>query len=310
MSDIISQFRGKRILVVGDLMLDTYIDGAVDRINPEAPVPIFDFHTQRHQPGGAANVVANLASLGAGVKGVGVVGIDEAGMRIARLAAPAGIYTIADPDRITTEKTRLMVRRHQVMRVDGGSVNEIGGPVEDSVVKAIRALSSGVDAIMVSDYAKGVITGRVSEAIFNTKLPIMADMKPRNAGRFIGAAMVSPNLREAREITGLHHAPVHEVAFQLHRYMAADVFLTLGEEGIYIHTRALGGLHVPLDIPVNVADTSGCGDTAAAVILLARLSGAEDIESARLANLAGGIVASRVGAVSVTMGDLMAASEL
>lgn len=275
-------------------MLDTCVQGAVERINPEAPVPIFDAQATTHSPGGAANTAANLSSLGAEVSVVGVVGRDDAGTTLCR-CCKGNLIPVVDPDRPTTEKTRLVVGRHHVLRIDRGVQWKIWSPVENTVIQVIRSIGAQVDAIMVSDYAKGVITERVSRAIFDTGLPIMADVKPVNARRFIGATMVSPNLREAREITGVQYGSEHDVAFELRRIMDADVFLTLGERGIYLQTGAEQGLRVPVGGDVEVADTCGCGDTAAAVILLARLAGATDTDAATLANRAGAWVATQVG---------------
>lgn len=309
--ELLDQFSGKRVLVVGDAVLDRYVFGKVERLNPEAPVPILHAKEEKRATGGAGNTAKNAAALGAKTTLVSVVGQDEAGETIADLAAKEG-YTpnlVVDPKRPTTEKIRYTVRSQQILRVDYEEAQDISGGVEKNVSEQVRSVGAETDAIIVSDYAKGVVTEAAAKAVMDAGTMTMADVKPSRIHYFSGASLISPNRKEAHEYLGLnphdHNGAAWDVlAGKLRDTFGATVFLTLSEEGIYVLGKD-GGAHVPQEHEIEVADTSGAGDTAAVVITLAKLSGASDVEAAELANAAGAVVVQKVGAVAVTPEEIL-----
>lgn len=311
---IVDQFSGKKILVVGDMALDRYVFGDVERLNPEAPVPILHALEEKFFTGAAGNTAKNIASLGAEAMFVGVVGDDEASERVKRAVDNEGYLAtfIVDPKRPTIEKIRYVVRSQQMFRVDFEVIEDITGNVERHVIDAVTQEASKVDAIIVSDYAKGVITEGVARAIMSAarehNLIIMGDVKPSRISLFKGVTMISPNVKEAHEYLGFNHLERggkkwDELSRMLHDQFETTVFLTLSEQGIYVCGDE--EVHVPQDHGVEVADGSGCGDTVAAVITLAKLVGATDKEAAELGNAAGAVIASKIGAVALPGADLL-----
>ena len=304
--EIIEQFPTKKILVVGDVVLDQYIHGTVERINPEAPVPILHAHTETQQSGGAGNTA----------KKVSVVGTDDLAAQV-RAAANQEKYQvemISDASRPTTRKIRYIAASQQMLRVDYEETHSIAAATEEQLIAAITAQTDDVAGIIVSDYDKGVITEKVAQAVTtlakNKNIPLAVDVKPTHAAWFTGATFISPNLKEGRAFLGLdpyRHDDIdwHELAVKLHQEMKTDVYLTLSADGIYVVTSDTPGKHVPQPHQVEVADTSGAGDTAIVVLLLAQLCGASTIEAVELANAAGAVVVSKLGAVGVTPAELI-----
>jgi len=313
--ELIHRFAEKRLLVIGDIMLDRYVSGRVERINPEAPVPVLLAESTHISTGGAGNTAKNAAALGAETILVSVIGADAAAddLKIAGERESYRSVLVEDPGRRTTEKRRYLIRNQQMLRVDTEESVPVGREVENRVIEAIEAAAGSVDAILVSDYAKGVVTEGVASAIMRAKethnLLVLADIKPPSIGFFIGASAISPNLQEAHEYLGLNRLQSEcgreELASRLHEQFKVDVFLTLSEDGVYVWTRNTPGRHVPQAHRVAVADTSGCGDTAAVVLALARLCGATDTEAAELANAAGAVIASKVGAAALIPQELI-----
>lgn len=315
--EIINNFPSQRILVVGDVVLDQYIRGTVERINPEAPVPILHAHRETQQSGGAGNTAKNVAALGAHATLLGVCGQDDTARSLTAAIKKEG-YTaglIEDDSRPTTRKIRYIASSQQMLRVDYEETHELSSAHESALCNAIIKQAKSADGIIVSDYDKGVITLRVAETIMSMagehNLPVAVDAKPAHAPWFAGATFISPNLKEARTFLGLDpfghdQNDWQELAAQLHTKMKTNVFMTLSAEGIFIVTDKVTGKHVAQDHHVEVADTSGAGDTATAVLLLALLSGATEVESAELANAAGAVVVGKLGAVGVTLEDMLA----
>lgn len=315
---LLKAFAGKRLLVVGDVVLDRYVDGKVERLNPEAPVPILHAQGERQATGGAGNVAKNARHLGGETILVSVVGDDAAGREIASAAAAEG-YTAAliqDASRPSIEKRRYYVGSQQMLRVDYEETHDITGKVEEEVLAAIAKWGKNVDGILVSDYAKGVITPRVAELIMELMrvrgLPVMVDLKPSRVKYFQGVTFMSPNRKEAHEFLGL---PLHarggvskeELAVRLRDAFESTIFLTLSEEGIYVLGREGIGAHFPQSFVGRdeVADPSGCGDTVATTVLLAKMAGAQDAEAAELANAAAGVVVRKVGSVAASPEEIV-----
>jgi D-beta-D-heptose 7-phosphate kinase/D-beta-D-heptose 1-phosphate adenosyltransferase len=316
--ELVKRFAGQQILVIGDVMMDRCVFGKVERLNPEAPVPILHAKRETATTGGAGNTAKNAAALRAAATLVSVVGDDKTADDVQSAAAAEGYRAvlIRDPGRPTIEKKRFIVGGQQMLRVDYEETHDIEGPVETRLTGAIAAEAGNTDAIIVSDYAKGVLTPAVAQAIMTAsqrhQLPVMADVKPSHIHYFTGATFISPNRKEAHEYLGLnqHLQGGHgreDLAARLHATFRTNVFLTLSEEGMFIQGGDTAGVHVPQIHRIEVADTSGCGDTAAVAIVLAKLSGATDIEAAQIGNAAGAIIAGRIGAVALTQNELLEA---
>lgn len=312
---IIDQFSGKKILIIGDVMLDRYVFGKVERLNPEAPVPVLHAQGEEGATGGAGNTAKNVAALGGRATLVGVVGEDTAAQGVTAAAKAEGyeVTLIQDSSRPTTEKIRYIVNNQQMLRVDYEKREDIDSRIEAELMKNLEQAAADAHAIIVSDYAKGVTTKRIAETVLNIarerKLPLMADVKPSRAGWFAGATWLSPNRKEAHEFLGLDQfdnggLSDSDLAGKLKEKYGATVFLTLSAGGMYVLGENEEG-PVSQEHEVEVADTSGAGDTAAAAIVLAKLSGASDKEAAQLGNAAGAIVVSKVGAVGVTQEELL-----
>ena len=316
--EILNSFSGKKLLVVGDIFLDHYVFGKVERLNPEAPVPIL--HAQREQDatGGAGNTAKNAAMLGAQTSCIGLVGNDTEADTVDTTAKAEGYNPIlVRSGKISTiVKKRFIVRSQQLLRVDYEQDLSPDSQTEEALVQEITSHGANADGIIVSDYAKGTITERVAAAIMDIAkahdIPIMVDAKPSRAPYFTGATYMSPNRKEAHEYLGLN---VHEnggrspeeLAGMISSSFDTSVFLTLSGDGMYVHEKGRDGQLVATSYvhEDEVVDTSGCGDTAAVVILLAMLSGATAAEAAELGNAAGATVARKTGSVGATSEEIL-----
>ena len=315
--EILKHINDKRVLVFGDTMLDRYITGRVERLNPEAPVPILEAIDERRATGGAGNTAKNVAMLGGRAIMVAVGGGDAVARELEQAASEEGyeVRLVADPTRPTTEKIRYVVRTQQMLRVDYEEKHDVGGQAEDEVVRMIKDAAGQVDGILVSDYAKGAVTPKTAEAIMQAanehNLPVMADVKPGRINFFTGADFISPNIKEGHEFLGLNRfenpKPHQELAASLREAFDANVFLTMSENGIYVLNKAGESFHAnqKLTHDDEVLDTSGCGDSAAAAILLGKLAGASDEEAAELGHLAGNVNAKKIGAAGVTPEEVL-----
>jgi len=316
--EITSQFAGKKLLVVGDVFLDRYVFGVVERLNPEAPVPILHAKREENATGGAGNTAKNAAMLGASVVCVGVVGADDVGNALKATAQKEGYDPefIVDSRMPTIVKRRYIVGSQQLLRVDHEEVLEVSFAVEQQIIDAIIKNSDAIDGIVVSDYAKGAVTQKIAETILRImrekNIPVMVDVKPSRVTYFTGATYMSPNKKEAHEYLGINMHDnggknAHELAEMVSESFDTSVFLTLSSEGMYVKEKGSDGAYVSTSyISHNeVVDTSGCGDTAALTILLTKLCGATNIEAAELGNAAGATVAKKTGAVGITQEELL-----
>lgn len=316
MEQILGGFAGKRILVVGDVMLDQYIYGRVERLNPEAPVPVLHVREERVMTGGAGNVAKNVVSLGAGATLVAVVGGDAAAQALADRADAEGYTAVLaiDAKRPTTRKVRYMAGAQQLLRADWEETSDMPDAVEQDMLAAIsKAIADGVDAIIVSDYAKGAVTKGLAQGLGEVAkehgLPLAADVKPSRIAYFKGSAFITPNIKEAHEYLGLNHLErggrdAAQLAMKLRKKFEADVFMTLGADGVYVCAADGTEQLVAQEHAVAVADTSGAGDTSLVAMLLARLSRATPVEMAEIANAAGAVVVSKIGAVGVSLDEV------
>jgi D-beta-D-heptose 7-phosphate kinase / D-beta-D-heptose 1-phosphate adenosyltransferase len=306
-------FGHPQVLVVGDLMLDKYVWGEVERISPEAPVPVLRAGRRSQQPGGAANVAMNLAGLGARVTVMGFGGGDDDQNTLEGLLREAGVqFSIAAcPGTPTTSKLRVMAGHQQLLRVDSEEKPaNVYAAAEELVERATAALPE-TSVLVLSDYAKGVLSERVCRALIGEarrlRVPVAVDPKGNDFTRYRGATAICPNAKELAAVTG-------ESASDLKRLLAAGqamasglglefMLLTLGEKGIAI-LRANLRVQIPAAAR-QVYDVSGAGDTVVAVVAAALAAGMAVEPAARLANLAAGIVIGKVGTVPIQRGELV-----
>lgn len=309
-----------RIAVIGDVMVDRYITGSVNRISPEAPVPVLLHGAERIVAGGAANVAANAAALGAGVALVGLVGHDQAAEQLRGVLADHVAIDLSglviDPSRPTVTKTRVMSGRQQIVRIDA----EIGAPPSDHVTEELIARGKVAirDAAVAvfSDYAKGVLSNAVIAALIAEAqargVPVIVDPKRRTFEAYRGAALVTPNRKELFEATGLPDDSDAEAAVAAeaaaHQF-GGDVLVTRAEKGMTLWRRGGHVRHVPAHAR-EVFDVSGAGDTALAALAVA-LSEGRDVEAAMaIANSAAAIAVSKLGTAVVSRAELDAALHL
>jgi D-beta-D-heptose 7-phosphate kinase/D-beta-D-heptose 1-phosphate adenosyltransferase len=305
-----------RILVVGDVMLDHYIWGDATRISPEAPVPVIDIARDSWTAGGAANVALNLASLGARCTVAGFIGDDEAGRRLNTILHGRHIDTIATPGSAPTiVKTRVLVRHQQLCRLDreaAPSAYEIPAARVDALLK--RAID-GADAVILSDYAKGIlndaVVARITQLARKAGKFIALDPKPKRRLAFHGLDLITPNKRESLELAGMEipphtRFPAAEVCARLHElYATRHLVVTLGEEGMLLSD----GGRVRKIIPTaarEVFDVSGAGDTALAGLVVALCAGAPLETAAHFANAAAGVVVGKLGTATVSPEEIIA----
>jgi D-beta-D-heptose 7-phosphate kinase/D-beta-D-heptose 1-phosphate adenosyltransferase len=309
-AELVTRLRARPIVVVGDVMLDHFVVGAVDRISPEAPVPVVRFTREEYRLGGAANVASNLRALGADVELVSLVGQDAEAERLRTELARLQIGTsglVVDGDRCTTRKTRVVTTRNQqVARIDYESDAEASGAAEQALVAHIERLAGSASAILLSDYLKGVISSRVAAGAIAAArqhgAPLTVDPKVPHVGYYRGATLVTPNHHEAEAITHMRLRTDEEAAAAARRLREVvgceSVLITRGEHGMSLHTPA--GDRVLRAQAREVADVTGAGDTVIAAMTLAIAAGASLADAAELANRAAGIVVGKFGPATVT----------
>ncbi|NLI83618.1 MAG: D-glycero-beta-D-manno-heptose-7-phosphate kinase [Deltaproteobacteria bacterium] len=311
----VSSFKDLSVLVIGDLMLDTYIWGDVERISPEAPVPVVEVREETHLLGGSANVVRNLASLGARVAVTGTVGDDLPGQKLRELLEETGVKTdglVVEEARPTTCKTRIIARNQQVVRCDRERRNPIGASALERVLSFVRNHVSHVMAIVVSDYAKGMITGDLMEGLRTIRsqnpLPIVVDPKVRATDLYRGVTLVTPNHHEASRMSGLEirdgESLDHAGRLLLRKLECEMLLITRGKEGMRLFLKDEKTVDIPT-VARRVYDVTGAGDTVLATVSLGLISGLSPVEAAILANVAAGIVVGEVGTVAVSPEQLL-----
>jgi len=302
-----------RVGVVGDVMLDRYVSGVVDRISPEAPVPVLRVDGTESMLGGAGNVVRNLVGLGSRVYFASVIGSDPAGAEVRQLVANcAGVFgaLIDDPERRTTVKTRFLSAGQQVLRADEESISPIPGNVREQILEAGRQNLARSDALLLSDYGKGVLTGGLAEALIHSAaargLPVVVDPKGENYSRYAGATMVAPNRVELARALGGRCLPGEEQEAARELMSACGlqaVLVTLGRDGMLLVSAEDSPVFLKAEA-LEVFDVSGAGDTVVATLAAALAAGAPLQQAAALANTAAGIVVGKVGTAPVRGADL------
>ena len=316
LKSIISNFTNKKILVIGDLILDEFVWGKVSRISPEAPVPVVWVKDESFMPGGASNVANNINSLGGKAYMVGVVGNDErAGILKGELEHRGvnidGIFT--DPQRPTILKTRVIAHQQQVVRIDREKVD----PIKDGMVRKIASfvenIIDDIDGLIVEDYGKGLITPKLLDRIVplakKKKKIIAVDPKEEHFSYYKGVTLLTPNNKEAERAVGFDikdKTTLKKAGFELLKKLKARIVLiTLGEDGMMVFEQGKPPKKIET-IAQEVFDVSGAGDTVASTFVLSLISGATSIHAAHIANCAAGIVVGKVGIAVVTQEEVMA----
>jgi D-beta-D-heptose 7-phosphate kinase/D-beta-D-heptose 1-phosphate adenosyltransferase len=314
LEEILGTAREVRATVVGDLMLDVYLSGSVTRISPEAPVPEVHVREERSALGGAANVVANVARLGASCDVLGFVGTDPGGeaVRRALLALDGGSVRpllVERNDRPTTTKTRVMAKRQQVVRFDHEHDEDLPDDCAQELCERLRESLGGASVLVLEDYNKGVLTPGVIRAALSGAsargVPVVVDPKFRNIFEYRGATVMKPNLHEITAALGTPAAADDDVWLEdaRQRFGCRHLLLTLGEAGMVLRTGDGETLRVPA-LAREVFDVSGAGDTVVACVAVALAAGADVREAASLANIAAGIEVGKPGVATVSPSEL------
>ena len=309
---LFESFKNTKIGVIGDIMLDTYWWGSVDRISPEAPVPIVALQKKEIRVGGAANVALNLRALGAPTTLFAVIGKDAEGTELKGLLESHGIntnYIQTSATRVTTNKVRVMGRNQQMMRLDHEHTNDLSTKEEDELIarfiEYIQTEKPGL--IILEDYNKGVLTERVIHTILDFckvhDIPTSVDPKQKNFLAYKGCTIFKPNLKEVKEglnisIASMEVASLNKVHAALQKSLAHEIsFITLSEHGVYFATKSEQNL-IPTHIR-NISDVSGAGDTVIAVASLTYAATKNMSLAAEIANIAGGLVCELVGTAPI-----------
>jgi D-glycero-beta-D-manno-heptose-7-phosphate kinase len=318
-SEILRTLSERKVLVLGDVMLDEFVWGDVTRISPEGPVPVVDVRRESVHLGGAANVLANLISLGAHGWVVGVVGSDFAGERLReqlrQLNSGGDGGLIVDETRRSTTKTRIVAHSQLVVRADRESRAPVNEKTEAQIIAHLKEKLSAAHAFVVSDYDKGVVTPNILRKVLPfayERVPVLIDPKLRNFSSYRPATLVTPNHLEALRMSGTEdHSDdgSHEAARIIQQKLGCDaVLITRGDRGMMLLEAGEQPVYVKTAAR-EVYDVTGAGDTVIATLAAALASGATMLEAATLANHAAGIVVGKVGTATATAGELIATFE-
>jgi D-beta-D-heptose 7-phosphate kinase/D-beta-D-heptose 1-phosphate adenosyltransferase len=317
MSVDIDRFRQIRAMVIGDLMIDEYLWGRVDRISPEAPVPIVAVERENHTLGGAGNVINNLTAMGANVSAIGTAGTGKAGRMILEKLAELSVHThgiISEPDRPTTLKTRIIASSQQVLRID----REVKRPISPGTLTRLMAIMTSmmdqVDLIIISDYDKGLVTPElVRHAVDLARrhgVMILADPKALRFDKYARVSVLTPNQKEAAVAVNMEITTLEDL-FAAGRRLLETVplerlVITCGKDGMVLFEQGKEP-HVIASRARQVFDVSGAGDTVISLLGLGLASGASFLDSAAVANAGAGIVVGKVGTATPTIAELKSA---
>jgi rfaE bifunctional protein kinase chain/domain len=309
---LLDRARGKRIVVIGDAMLDVYLSGDVERISPEAPVPVVRVRHRKHALGGAANVAQNVVALGARCDLVAAIGDDRAGETLSAMLREMGEggRSLVRVDRPTTQKTRIVARSQQLVRVDEEEdVDLVGGEVE-RILAATRNAIADADAVVLEDYNKGVLVPTVIRSAIDLatarRVPIVVDPKFRNFFAYRGATVFKPNRRELESALGAAVDVDHPETLPatLERLGVEHILLTLGDRGMALFSAQGEVARIPTAAR-EVYDVVGAGDTVTAYLASVLAGGGTAAEAAMIANVAAGIEVGKLGAATVPPAELL-----
>jgi rfaE bifunctional protein kinase chain/domain len=314
LKELKNNFKGKRIAIIGDMMLDIYYWGDVKRISPEAPVPVLEVENEIFRFGGAANCALNIAKLGGQPDPIGVIGYDSFGTVFNSLLSEANIShhgIIEDDHRPTTAKTRVIADSQHIVRIDKESKEIINTTVQKKLFDYLQSIIKHIDGIILQDYNKGVLTKSLIKKIIQLankydKL-VTVDPKFNNFFEYKNVTVFKPNRKEAEDVLGMRIRSDEDISFAgktlLKKMNAANILLTLGEGGIAVFEKNKPEKRMPTKAR-KVADVSGAGDTVISALTMALAAGASIIEASFLANYAGGIVCEEVGIVPIELDKL------
>jgi rfaE bifunctional protein kinase chain/domain len=319
-AEMVGTFKGLAVGVLGDYMLDELVRGEATRISPEAPVPVVvlkDRKSAQGFPGGAGNVAANLAALGARAVPFGAIGDDESGKRLKALLKQREIQPDTlqiEPHRITPHKVRIVAHQQQLLRLDTENPRNISMSTSQALARSFARWVHKLKALIISDYRKGTVTTELSDR-FKTlarerKLPVFVDPKPEHAEVCRHATVITPNLHEAELMAGFAMRDRAQLEkggrVLLERLECSNVLITRGADGMTLFDEK-GGIHEIPSVPCPVYDVTGAGDTVLAVLALAHTGGATLREAAELANIAGGRVVLKFGTAEISTAELIEA---
>ncbi len=320
LKNVFNEFSTKNIIIIGDVMIDTYIKGKVSRISPEAPVPVVKFETKEHRLGGAANVALNIKALGAKPFILSVVGEDDNGKLMEKLVNENHLRTdglLFSSERITTIKTRIIGNNQQLIRIDNEDSKNISKGLEFSIVEKLKEIEANnkIDAIILQDYNKGVLTPNVIKNVIDfankNNIPTAVDPKRENFLAYKNVSLFKPNLKELKEGLDLEFEFSNEskesflkaISVLKNEINPKYTFITLSEYGVYIN-EGEEDFFIPAHLR-NITDVSGAGDTVISVAALCLACGLKPELIGEISNLAGGLVCEKVGVISIDKEQLM-----
>jgi D-beta-D-heptose 7-phosphate kinase/D-beta-D-heptose 1-phosphate adenosyltransferase len=310
----IDKFKDLRVLVIGDLMLDEYLWGAVDRISPEAPVPVVAVEKKSHTLGGAGNVINNLSAMGAKVFAMGAVGAGPAGRDVLKKLEALSVDVtgvISEPDRPTTRKTRIIAASQQMLRIDREVKHRISAHTLETLTRIITGYMDQMDFVIISDYDKGLVTRELVASIVDiakkSGVMTLADPKSMDFSKYSGVTVLTPNKKEAAIAAGVEVLTLEEMDAAAAKIMAQagleKLLITCGKAGMVLYETGKAAVTIASKAR-QVFDVSGAGDTVISLLGLGLASGATFEAAAGLANLAAGIVVAKVGTATASIDEL------
>jgi len=313
LDELLNSLRGRRVLIVGDVMLDRYVWGQVRRISPEAPVPVVEVTEENHRLGGAANVARTITVLGGEPLLLGVVGNDDGAESLRRLLNENGItdtHLIVDEARPTSVKTRIMAEKQQVCRVDREDKAPLSETVASQLTVAGEALLKESEALLLSDYGKGVLGKQIIHQLVKSAngLPSCVDPKEDHFAAYAGVTVATPNHHEAARAVQMSndYAGLDSVAGELLKLTGCqNLLITCGARGMRLYEGSESSPAVIKTVAREVFDVTGAGDTVSGVLTLALAAGAKLLEASLLANLAAGVVVGKIGAATATAEEIV-----
>ena len=318
LSKHIDNFNGRKVLVLGDILLDEYIWGDAKRISPEAPVPVVNIQKREIRPGGAANVAMTIAKLGGIPVLAGVIGDDDTGFLFKKTVESNGISNLimsVENQRITPRKTRIIASNQQMLRIDNEEVHPITDNSRDELISRLDSALAGVDSLLVSDYAKGLIESRLLSPVLDMAksrdMIITVDPKPVNMHLYKGVTLVSPNLKEASISSGIEvsdRKSLRDAANKLIETITPKALLIpRGSDGLSLYTSDGDERHLPA-MTSHVYDVSGAGDTLIGTLTLSMCAGADIYDATLIANCAASVVVRKPGVAVVDTEELREAT--
>lgn len=315
MESLFNRAKDVRVLVVGDLMLDEYLWGKAERISPEAPVQVVDVTREDMRLGGAGNVINNLVALGCKVTALSVIGVDDNGVLLQHAFTGKGVDAsgvFEDPMRSTSKKTRVVAANQQIVRIDRETKDSISAEFEERIIEFVKVRKNDFQVILVSDYAKGVVTPRILAGIIavarKVNVPVAIDPKGSDYTKYRGASILTPNRKEAEIAAGISIADdknLKEAALALIGQVELDaILITRSEKGMSLFPRGCEEIHIPT-VAREVYDVTGAGDTVLAVLGLALACDMDFADAARLANIAAGIAVGKIGTSTVAPAEII-----